>query len=608
MTAQRLSFLLFLCICLPVWGIVPHRGLYKHARGIEIVQNRVAPAAHTAAYTEAHTEPETEFQTVSQQESQTEFATRKSCLIRPAIRSGKSIAILSAARPVLDTMVTSAGGTFRIHYSLRGTNAIAGADLNTNGIPDYIDSVGYYLEYVAREQTGRMGYQQPLAYTTADSSAWDVYVMEIGNDPGSVIDGVVMSGFYGLTYPVDTRAQTCDANRLRTAAFLVLDNNYSPTDSVWEGSKKRRVYRDTGMLALKVTIAHEFHHMIQYAYASDLPSTMINEMTSVWMEHRVFPESMDYLQYLKPLLASTDTRYWTDAQNAQSAGYAHAFFFQYLQERGKDSLVRRTWQNLGTCFATGWQATDAFTALDSTLVQAGSSLSGEWLQCLPLLYATGHRASRSSSSFTNAADMPLLIPYNNSSCEYTDPSLSIECRLEPFQFRLLRCVLPARGNRATDTVDALCTSTRYKESNIVSFVVSATPVANSRPLGSTPFYYRLESIGGNGTLYDTLFFANGFALRAHASPFPQPFSLHENVPMWFPLPDAMAAGSTVRVTILTPDGVVVSGQDRQVVLDEQSRSRVASWSDIPQDLSSGVYVYTVESADATITGTFVVQP
>jgi hypothetical protein len=78
--------------------------------------------------------------------------------------------------------------------------------------------------------------------------------------------------------------------------------------------------------------------------------------------------------------------------------------------------------------------------------------------------------------------------------------------------------------------------------------------------------------------------------------------------MWFPLPDAMAAGSTVRVTILTPEGVVVSGQDREVMLDEQSRSRVASWSDIPQDLSSGVYVYTVESADATITGTFVVQP
>jgi hypothetical protein len=133
-------------------------------------------------------------------------------------------------------------------------------------------------------------------------------------------------------------------------------------------------------------------------------------------------------------------------------------------------------------------------------------------------------------------------------------------------------------------------------------------VANSRPLGSTPYYYRLESIGGNGVRYDTVFFANGFALRADASPFPQPFSLRESGFMWFPLPDAMAAGSTVRVTILTPDGVVVSGQDRQVVLDAQSRLRVASWSDIPQDLSSGVYVYTVESADATITGTFVVQP
>lgn len=537
-----------------------------------------------------------------------DFATRKPCLPSPVQRMDpRTRAILSTTRPVLDTFVISSERHFRVQYSARGIHAVAPTDANANGTPDYIDSVCHYLEHAYRVEVNDMGYRQPLRYL-GDTTAWDVYVMEIGNEPGAVIDGVAMSGYYGLTYPVDGRPQTCDPQRVRTAAFLVLDNNYSVTDSVTEGSKRRRVYRDTGMLALKVTIAHEFHHMIQYAYASDIPSSMINEMTGVWMEHRLFPESTDYLQYMKPLFLSTDTRYWTDKDNARSAGYAHAFFFQFLQERGKDSLVRGMWELLGSCLRDKSGDIDALHALDSACVRSGTSLSREWTSCLPLLYATGYRTDRVAQPFSNAAAMPLLEPFNNVACTFTEPSLSTSVSVAPYQFRLLRCVLPPRQGRSTDTVDLLYSVTGSSiRSASVSFTVTNTPQTGFLPLGSTGYYYELKEPAGV-TAADTLFFSNGFALRSDAKPFPQPFLLKDGVPMWFPVPDAMADEMKVVLTVLTPDGVVLTSEERDVALDAASRSRVVSWSSLPQGLSSGVYVYVVESSSTRATGTFLVQP
>ncbi|MFM7775218.1 MAG: MXAN_6640 family putative metalloprotease [Candidatus Kapaibacterium sp.] len=536
-----------------------------------------------------------------------DIATRKPCLPPAArVRTTVSPSLLSTVRPVLDTFVLSAYGRFRIHYSVRGTNAVSSTDLDADGVPDYIDSVDHYLERVYDEEVTVMGYRKPLPYD-GDSSAWDVYVMEIGDEPGAVIDGVSMSGYYGLTYPVDARPQECDMRRLRTAAFLVLDNDYSPMDSVTDGTRRRRVYRDTGMLALKVTIAHEFHHMIQYAYASDLPSSMMNEMTGVWMEHRLFPESLDYLQYMKPLFLSTDTRYWTDKDNATSAGYAHAFFFQYLQERGKDSLVRRMWDLLGDCVTTPFGDIDALTALDSACRNAGSTLASEWRACLPLLYATGYRWDRLQRPFSNAAVMPVLIPFNNAACTYSEPSLSTSFSISPYQFRLVRCVLPSGAGRATDTVDVL-----YSVTSIASrpasaaYTVSSTRQTDFLPLGSTGFFYERRDPAGAHPA-DTMFFSDGFILRSDGKPFPQPYRVDDPGTMNFPVPADMWEQARVRLSVLTPDGVVISAEDREVILDARSRSRVVTWSDVPQGLSTGVYVYVVETSSARTTGTFLVQ-
>ena len=57
--------------------------------------------------------------------------------------------------------------------------------------------------------------------------------------------------------------------------------------------KKKGTYFETGIAALKITAAHEFHHAIQFMYGEDSQTPALNEMTSTFMEYRLFPETVD---------------------------------------------------------------------------------------------------------------------------------------------------------------------------------------------------------------------------------------------------------------------------------------------------------------------------
>lgn len=71
---------------------------------------------------------------------------------------------------------------------------------------------------------------------------------------------------------------------------MVLDNDY-------------KGYPTSGYNGLRVTIAHEFHHVVQLAgYRSDLSQRNFYEATSVWMERIVEPTILDYINYVKNFL------------------------------------------------------------------------------------------------------------------------------------------------------------------------------------------------------------------------------------------------------------------------------------------------------------------
>ena len=104
-------------------------------------------------------------------------------------------------------------------------------------------------------------------------------------------------GRYGFTYP-ERAGRT-------SSSYLEIDNDYA-----------NPIYQQTkGLDALRVTIAHEFHHAIQFGYYQGSDSIWWQESTSTWMEEVVYPDVDDYLQYLPSFLGSSPR-----AQLGQSRG------------------------------------------------------------------------------------------------------------------------------------------------------------------------------------------------------------------------------------------------------------------------------------------------
>ncbi len=538
------------------------------------------------------------------------YAPRPSCLIRPHQTAQKANRLQYDSTngnglQMQDTLRT-AGGHFLLHFDRTGPQAVSPVDINANGIPDYIDSVAFYAEQVYQVEVSSMGYRAPLL--SGQATAWDIYIAQIGAAPGFKVDGTLYMGYYGFTMSVNAMPQPCDINKNISSAYLVIDNDFSPTDSIRVDTTMRRVYRETGISALKITLAHEFHHMVQYAYELDYQSINFYEMTSVWMEHRVFPESTDYLQYLRPLMANTEVRYLTDIENGRNAGYAHAFFFQYLQEHVDEIVVRRMWELLASCVK------NPYSALDSALALQGSNLPATWSRFMTCVYRTNSRATDPKVCLSNASSMPLLQAENQDYFVYSDPSFMLNFSLYPYQFKLIRCTMPHDSQHASDTVDIMCTSVNTaaaargdREFNDCVFTVSKTASSGFQRLGTTEYYYSLSS-SNSGVFYDTLFLNGGLAVSQAKSAFPQPFSLQTDTYMNFPVSETIPTDVDVNLSVTTTEGTIVMSETRPVVADPELKLRYVRWSTIPAHLSPGVYLYSVSYKGSDQVGKFMVKP
>jgi hypothetical protein len=81
------------------------------------------------------------------------------------------------ARPALagEKTFTSPGGHFTIHYAASGTDAPPAADLNADGIPDWVRTVADTFETVYAAEVGTMLYR---AAPTNGNAPYDVYLQD----------------------------------------------------------------------------------------------------------------------------------------------------------------------------------------------------------------------------------------------------------------------------------------------------------------------------------------------------------------------------------------------------------------------------------------------
>ena len=225
---------------------------------------------------------------------------------------------LAQRRPDVQHNLLSPSGRFRVHYDTQGVNAVSPTDEDANNIPDYIDITMAVLDSIWVLQIEQLGYNPPPSDNgLGGGDEYDAYVVELNGR------------YYGFAYPQTAGATT-------THSYLEIDNNFTDL-----GYKQTR-----GLDALRVTIAHEFHHAIQFGYYAKFDGSWWQESTSTWMEEVAYPHIDDYLQYLTYFL-SEPHRAFNSGVFRSLHTYGSAIFSYFLDQRYGRALNRQIWEEVG---------------------------------------------------------------------------------------------------------------------------------------------------------------------------------------------------------------------------------------------------------------------
>jgi hypothetical protein len=232
---------------------------------------------------------------------------------------------------------------FCFHWVSQSDDAIALGDGDANGFPDYIDTAAAVFEQVRGiVHSPPLSFRPPKSDQTSNPNGGnnkvDIYFTDTGAE-----------GTYGYCTSDDPNLDHLGGSYsfYDVSGYCVLDNDFSPAQF------------DTGVngiAAMQVTAAHEYFHIVQYAYdvAED---KWLMEGSAVWMEDVVFDEINDYLQYLDVSQMEVpgiplDFSSTADIPIAQTK-YGAFLWFRFLQDHvltdnsgnPTTAFMQQIWQN-----------------------------------------------------------------------------------------------------------------------------------------------------------------------------------------------------------------------------------------------------------------------
>jgi hypothetical protein len=188
----------------------------------------------------------------------------------------------------------SPGGKFVIRYDITGVNAVPPADLDGDGVPDWVETVAATADSVLAEFAA-LGYDDGLNI----AGRYPIVLREL-------VD-------YGYAYP--------------SPPELEIDNDYAESN-----------YENQGIDGLRVTVAHELFHSVQFSYYNNHDARWWQEATSTYMEDVLYPDINDYWQYLDPRWFN-GTMFENPSKSLHFAGssrdphkYGAAVFCHYLDQ------------------------------------------------------------------------------------------------------------------------------------------------------------------------------------------------------------------------------------------------------------------------------------
>lgn len=234
---------------------------------------------------------------------------------------------------------------FRIHYTQQGGDAVSVV---------YAESTASYVSYCWAKEVDTLGWiAPPPDYGQGGDDRYDFYIKALS------------SGIMGITY-AENSYPTPYPNGV--TSYISLSKVYSGND-------------------LKVTIAHEFCHALQFRYSS-VEGTWWMENCATWMEDNCYDNVNYYAAYLSSSPNPLDSPHLSITTGTNLYWYAGAIWAMFLGEYYGIDCVRQIWVYQGQVAGQ-----NALSGMDYVLSnQFGSSLAIALKQYAVWRYFTGSRA------------------------------------------------------------------------------------------------------------------------------------------------------------------------------------------------------------------------
>ncbi len=498
----------------------------------------------------------------------------------------------STGRPINQCIAISKSGLFAVHYDISGKNKVPPIDFDNNGIPDFVDSALFYLDYTYSVYVDSIGFKPPPPDTAGRTPQWDFYLHDIGN-------GYYTDVGYGFTMIEQQVVDSIHSPCPRFTSFAIVDNDFSPKDSLFfDNGTKRATFTETGFDGLKITLAHELHHIFQFGYGDcNFPS--INELTSTFMEYRIHPHTRDYLQYVRSLFR--DFSKYILSNPYYSVGYRYAIFFQYIYKIFGDRPILETWNNIG-------KGIQPLRAMDLALKQHNSSLSSALKEFMEWVHFSGERAK--PNLLPNAEIYPPITykaDYN-----FVNPGITASGTLLPLEVRPLRCFLPSENPETLDdtlfiyllNIDTTNAFEGFKDSSSTfDIFLTSNSTPNSRQLLPRNVFYLLHS--ENQKIADEIFLNLGYEVFAIDFAFPNPFRSSDQA-LYFPVPKEAPVKEKVELKIfdIGMNELPLGQSQFNVELYNQKKILILESSKV--NLPSGTYFFETKYQNSRIFGKFTV--
>lgn len=270
----------------------------------------------------------------------------------------------------------SPSGKFTIVYTSAGSDSVSSADADQDGVPDYIEKVGIAADSSYRHEITTLGFIDPIP----EGRTYTIRVENLG------------SGLYGYTTPVSGQGAQTE---------FYIDNDFAfgyPLNTDPEGDE---------LGAMKVTVAHEFKHAIQYATNQwQAPSGNFSwgEMDATLMEEIVYDNVNDYYNYIKQNLDSSvpsSASIFGAPQKSTPGSYNYVTWMLYYAEASGMDVLVEVWDLIQEEPSLGIEE-----GLEQVLENRGKQFSDAFVQNHLWHYFSGLRATDPDYGFEEKENYP----------------------------------------------------------------------------------------------------------------------------------------------------------------------------------------------------------